>query len=160
MMGELIFYLLAGLVLGSSLAVLLIPNPMYATLSLVGNLLAVAGIYALLNAHFLAVVQVTVYAGAVMVLVLFVIMLINNRDFEARIPSKIYFIFASALVFLFLFILIPRISDGGIASSVEGSVRSFGLLLFQDYVINFQIAGILLLAAMVGAIMIGRRSGD
>ncbi len=160
MMNELIFYLLAGLVLGSSLAVLLIPNPMYATLSLVGNLLAVAGIYALLNAHFLAVVQVTVYAGAVMVLVLFVIMLINNRDFEARIPSKIYFFLASALVFLFLYILIPRLSSSGEASNVEGSVRSFGLLLFQDYVINFQIAGILLLAAMVGAIMIGRRSGD
>lgn len=160
MMTELIFYLLAGLIVGSSLAVLLIPNPIYATLSLVGNLLAVAGVYALLNAHFLAVVQVTVYAGAVMVLVLFVIMLINNRDIERRIPSKIYFIFGGSLALLFLFLIIPRLSISENASSVEGGVHSFGLLLFQDYVINFQIAGIILLAAMVGAIMVGRQRGD
>lgn len=160
MMTELIFYLLAGLIVGSSLAVLLIPNPLYATLSLVANLLAVAGVYAILNAHFLAVVQVTVYAGAVMVLVLFVIMLINNRDYEARIPSKLYFILAGSLALLFMFIVLPRLSSEATSTTVEGSVRSFGLLLYQDYVINFQIAGIVLLAAMVGAIMVGRRSGD
>jgi NADH-quinone oxidoreductase subunit J len=160
MMTELIFYLLAGLMVISSMAVLLIPNPLYATLSLVANLLAVAGIYAILNAHFLAVVQVTVYAGAVMVLILFVIMLINNRDHEARIPSKFLFILAGSLALMFMFILFPRLSSEATSTAVEGSVKSIGLLLYQDYAINFQIAGILLLAAMVGAIMVGRRSGN
>lgn len=160
-MESFLFFALAGLIIGSSLGVLLLPNPMYAALSLVMNLLAVAGLFALLNAHFLSVVQITVYAGAVMVLVLFVIMLLNIKQESQKLPDMKYLIIAGAFLVWFCSAAFPYFSEfDQIARPPlpDGSVKNFGEILYRGFPFLFQLSGFLLLAAMVGAVMLAKRT--
>lgn len=160
-MESFLFFVLAGLIIGSSLGVLLISNPMYVALSLVMNLLAMAGLFALLNAHFLSVVQITVYAGAVMVLVLFVIMLLNIKDESEKLPDFKYLIVSAIFLAWFSISAVPHFALFDSKQRLplpDGSVSNFGKILYQDYPLLFQLSGFLLLAAMVGAVMLAKRN--
>lgn len=154
------FFAFAGIIVGSSLGVLFLRNPMYAALSLVGNLLAVSGLFALLHAHFLSVVQITVYAGAVMVLVLFVIMLLNIKAESRKLPEVQYLIVGGIFLAWLCSVIAPLLGQFNMPSNLnlpDGSVRNFGNMLYQNYSLLFQLSGFLLLGAMVGAVMLAKR---
>lgn len=104
-----VFWILAILVLLSALAVVLLPNPLHSALCLASNLVAVAGIYALLGAHFLAAVQVIVYAGAIMVLVVFVLMLLNVKSEERYIRDLFLVLIAAGSSALCAYLVFPLI---------------------------------------------------
>lgn len=153
---------MAGLVIGSSIGVVVMRNPIYSALCLVLNLMMVAGLYAMMEAHFLAVVQIIVYAGAIMVLVIFVLMLLNIRS-EISKPISVFLIGVSGVVGIaFLCYVIPIINEafrafGSPAESTPGTIKEIGRLLYTKYVFGFQAAAMLLLAAMVGAVMLAKR---
>ncbi|MEK6588641.1 MAG: NADH-quinone oxidoreductase subunit J [Chloroflexota bacterium] len=145
-------------------AMLMSRNSIYSALFLVINFITVAVLYLLMNAAFIAMVQVTVYAGAIMVLFLFVIMLLGAEQVEIG-PSlpwqrPIGIILAVALVLQFVLVLFARPGGSAIGQSFMpedfGSPASVGELLFEQYLIPFEVTSILLLAAMVGAIVLTR----
>jgi NADH-quinone oxidoreductase subunit J len=165
-----IFLGLAAISTLAGISMLISRNAIYSALFLVLNFLAVATLYLLLNAAFIAMVQITVYAGAIMVLFLFVIMLLGPaRDqlggpFRWQLPVAL--LLGVGLMFELGFVMLAR-SDGlanAVASLGEGfgSPASVGRLLFSEYLVPFEITSVLLLVAMIGAIVltrVGRREG-
>lgn len=138
-------------------------NPVFSVLYLVITLFSIAGHYVLMDAQFLAAVHVIVYAGAIMVLFLYVIMLLNlNKETE---PQKGIFlkVAATASTGLLMVVLIGSLkgADQIVAANqpVEGLgyVKHLGQILFKDFLLPFEISSLLLLAAMVGAVMLGRK---
>jgi len=166
-MATILFIVFAGLAIGSAIAMVSQRNPLYSAISLIGVFIALASIYVTLAAPFIAAVQVIVYAGAIMVLVIFVIMLLNVEQEEPRrrrlrflVPAAIGM--AAILIAETAFILysvqatpgqMPRgLSDVGLTYSIgEG--------LFTGYLLPFEITSILLLMAIVGAMSLARRTG-
>jgi NADH-quinone oxidoreductase subunit J len=158
-----IFLTLAVLSIVSALLMVFARGPVYSVLFLILTFFFIAGQYVLLNAQFLAVVHIIVYAGAIMVLFLFVLMLLNlNRETEPQQSAgwKIGAAIAAGLLFVTLIgalrgstqVVTPEGADGQV-----GLVKNLGRVLFTDFVVPFEIAGILFLAAMVGAVMVGKR---
>ncbi|MGH2568312.1 MAG: NADH-quinone oxidoreductase subunit J family protein [Bacteroidota bacterium] len=141
-------------------------NPVFAALYLILNLFCLAGIYLTLHAQFIAVIQVLVYAGAIMVLFLFVIMLLNLGD-EQRLTEKISArkIFAAGLSFGLLMEVIYIIGfvdltmpQGDFARGVDiGTVEYIGKELFTTFLFPFEVTSILLLAAIVGAVVLAKK---
>jgi len=132
-------------------------------LYLILTFFAIAGQYVLLNAQFLAVVHIIVYAGAIMVLFLFVLMLLNlNEDTEPQ-KSTIWKLSAGIASGLLLVTLVGALKGSvsiqtpEVSNSSVGLVENLGQVLFTDFVVPFEIAGILFLAAMVGAVLVGKR---
>jgi NADH-quinone oxidoreductase subunit J len=140
-------------------------NPINSVLYLVLTFFGIAGHYLLLNAQFLAIVHIAVYAGAIMVLFLFVIMLMNlNADEEPQktISSKIIAGLLGGLLLLVVVGVLQKthlISTQSVSQGSEtiGLVKTLGMVLFKEFLFPFEIVSILLLAALVGAIMIGKR---
>jgi len=164
MTGNLIlFIILAGVAVGSALAMMFSRNAIYAALFLILNFITVALFYLILDAPFIAISQVTVYAGAIMVLFLFVIMLLGAEQ-TGRTPSRWWYQPVSLFlgVVLLVEIAIILFSQSGVGSaSVEvpstfGSPLAIGELLFTRYLLPFEATSILLLAAMVGASVMTR----
>ncbi len=155
------FYALAFLILAASLAVVVLPNPVYGALCLVAALLGVSGIFALLGAHFLAVAQIIVYAGAIVVLFLFVVMLLNVKQEEYRKGMAVLSAAAAAFGVSFIILLVPvlRGDFGAIpaGADISGGAAALGELLFTRHVLAFEAASVLLMAALVAAVMLGRR---
>lgn len=163
-----IFLGLAVVAVGASIAMLVSRNAVYSALFLVIVLFAIAVLYLLLSAAFIAMVQVAIYAGAIMVLFLFVIMLLGteNVESESRRPWQ----FAAALVlsyvliiqFLVVAIVLPGDFGGEFGAMVDGfgGPASIGILLFKEYLVPFEVTSLLLLAAMVGAIVLTRRESS
>jgi NADH-quinone oxidoreductase subunit J len=158
-----LFGILSFLAIMFALMVVFSRNPVNSVLYLVLTFFCIAGHYLLLNSQFLAIVHIVVYAGAIMVLFLFVIMLMNlNEDTEPQRTwlSKIVAGLAGGLM---LFVLVGALKGtehlnlNSSGSSQIGTVRNLGKVLFTEYLFPFEIASILLLAAMVGAIMIGKK---
>jgi NADH-quinone oxidoreductase subunit J len=157
------FYILAALMLFTAVRTVLAKNPIHSVLYLIVTFFIMAAHYVLLNAQFLAVVHIIVYAGAIMVLFLFVLMLLNlNQDSEPHKPTmwKVAATMASGLLGVTLVgalkgsvQLAPTVANNGDL----GLVKNLGKVLFTDYVVPFEIAGILFLAAMVGAVLVGKR---
>ena len=152
----------ATLVLGS-LAVVLLPNIVYSAFLLGGVFLSVAGLYLLLNASFVAAAQVLVYVGAVNVLILFAIMLVNKREAMADIPGLLLRRVLSGAVCAGLFALLLRVAftthwalPGPVPVGEEATIR-IGEHFFSDYLLPFELASVLLLMAMIGAIVLARR---
>jgi len=164
----LIWIVLAGLAIGSGVAMVVQRNPLYAAISLIGVFISFAGFYLLLGAPFIAAVQVIVYAGAIMVLVVFVIMLLNVEE-EVRKPLRLKFlipaaIFGAAILFAQAAFIIysvgaspVRVPNADAANSQIGLTKSVGTGLFTDYLLPFEITSILILMAIVGAITLARR---
>jgi NADH-quinone oxidoreductase subunit J len=157
-----LFYFLSFLAILSALLVVFSKNPVHSVLYLVITFFAIAGHYILLNAQFLAVVHVIVYAGAIMVLFLYVIMLLNlNADTEPHKSNLIKFaaaICAGMLLVIFIGSLkgAELITNSSVSNSNIGSVKNLGMVLFTDFLLPFEVASVLLLAAMVGAVMLGK----
>lgn len=172
----LIFYLLSGLAIGASAIVIGQRNPMYSVMMLIASFGALAGLYIQLDAPFVAVAQIIIYAGAIMVLFLFVVMLLNasqentadwDRSHPLRQPAVARFggLLALLLVVQLAWALLSARGLGGPVAAqgdVEtvSSVRVLGRVLFTDYVFAFEATSILILVAMVGAVVLARREGD
>jgi NADH-quinone oxidoreductase subunit J len=165
---ELILFLILTLVAAfSSVMVITRKNPILSAVYLILNFFALAGIYLLLNAQFLSVVQVIVYAGAIMILFLFVIMLINTENESSILadkkPIKVFAIFIAVLVFSQIAYLIfysnpSGLSQGTIVNSITaGQIESIGRELYTTYILPFLIAGYLLLVATMGAIILAKK---
>ena len=150
------------LVLGA-LGVVLLPNIVYSAFLLGGVFLSVAGLYLLLNASFVAAAQVLVYVGAVNVLILFAIMLVNKKENLAAVPGLPLRRVLSGLVCGGLLALLIRVAfttpwalPGPSPVGEEATIR-IGEHLFSDYLLPFELASVLLLMAMIGAIVLARR---
>ncbi len=145
----------------SAVSVVAARSPIVSALALVGNLITVAAFYAAMNAHFLAAVQILVYAGAIVVLVLFVLMLLNVKGEAGKKSDFILRVGAAIIAGFFLLTVLP-IWDGWLGlsnlSAPEGTVRAIGKLVYTDYVYCFEVASILILIAVVGAVTLGRRA--
>lgn len=158
-----LFGILSFLAIMFGLMVVFTRNPINSVLYLVLTFFCIAGHYLLLNAQFLAVVHIVVYAGAIMVLFLFVIMLINlNQDTEPQ-KTVIAKIIAGCIGGVMLFVLVgtlkgaERMQLQQYGHSDIGLVKNLGKVLFGEFLFPFEIASVLLLAGMVGAIMLGKK---
>jgi NADH-quinone oxidoreductase subunit J len=159
-----IFIGIAVIAIATAVSVLASRNAVYSALFLVLNFITIASLYLLLNAAFIALVQVTVYAGAIMVLFLFVIMLLGEEREESSSRLKwqapAAFLMSLALLILFVAALIQgnmglQQAFAGVSEGF-GSPASVGRLLFSEYLIPFEVTSVLLLVAMVGAIVLTR----
>ena len=170
MLEPLVFYTLAALIIGFGVLVVTTRNTVHCVLFLVANFLCVAMIYVLLAAEFLAIIQILVYAGGIVVLYLFVVMLVNlQRPLAAasvrrRGQSRAGFALAAVMLAEISAILVfsaarPASAAAGAASAAAdiGNTKLVGLLLYSDYLVPFEVASMLLLVAMVGAIILARK---
>lgn len=157
------FLILASVVIVGSLGVVLLSNIVYSAFLLGGVFMAVAGLYLLLNASFVAAAQILVYVGAVNVLILFAIMLVNKREDLTPIKGLNLRRLLSGGVCAGLLILLVRVvfttpwAVPGPAPIGEGATERIGEHLFTDYLLPFELASVLLLMAMIGAIVLARR---
>jgi NADH-quinone oxidoreductase subunit J len=159
------FYTLATLILGFGIAVVVTKNTVHSILYLIGSFLAVALLYAAMNSLFVAVIQVLVYAGGIVVLYLFVVMLVNLKrpPEEHTDPNRRTALGGiMAAVVLGELVLIAgynaiRPAPSATAPIPVGFVEPVAMALYTDYLIPFEVASILLLVAMVGAIILARR---
>jgi NADH-quinone oxidoreductase subunit J len=181
---SLFFLIFSGIVIGASLAVILHKNPVVSAASLVLAFFGLAAIYAIMNAIFIATMQILVYAGAIMVLVLFVVMLLSLREESHleiwRNPLKQGAILFVVLLFLGLLIAavnyspdIPEVgqqnstNQGNYAYNLgqvdgnpvqaKGNTATVGAATFLDYLLPFELVSVLLLAAVIGAVVIAKR---
>lgn len=146
----------------SALGTVLSKNPLNSVLCLVTNLLGVAALYAALHAHFLAVVQIIVYAGAIVVLFLFVIMLLNVKvEYQRRdslLLRLVGFGVAIGFVLITIFAFGTQFNEWSEPEvMIEGTVKGLGQVLYVDYVFLFELVSLVLIAAMAGAVMIARK---
>ena len=161
---QILFWFLSALVLFSAIMVVINRHPVYSVIWLIVTFFGISGHYILLNAQFLAVVNIIVYAGAIMVLFLFVIMLMNlNKDMEPQKSKWLKLVGAIAGGCLLL-VLIAALKDIDIKDQVAeantgdiGLIENLGTVLFTKYVIPFEISSILFLSAMVGSVVIGKK---
>jgi NADH-quinone oxidoreductase subunit J len=156
------FYFLSFLAVLSAIMVVLSKNPVHSVLYLIITFFCIAGHYVLLNAQFLAAVHVIVYAGAIMVLFLYVIMLLNLNEETEPHKSSILKVTATICGGLLLVILVGSLR--GTESLIQGSdshsiglVKNLGKVMFSEFLLPFEVTSILLLAAMVGAVMLGKQ---
>jgi len=161
---EILFYVLALLTVACAVCVVAMRHPIHSAFALIATLFFLAGVFVLLEAHFVAIIQVMVYAGAVMVLFMFVIMLLNLAPEELG-PAKVT---ASKLLGLMLLafsayaaVRAYLTSEAPAAAStgrvVEGTVEEVGKLLFTKYLFPFEIVSVLLLAAILGAVVLAKK---
>jgi NADH-quinone oxidoreductase subunit J len=160
----LVFYALAGVMLGSAVMVVTRRNPVHSALYLVLTFLSMAGIFVLLEAEFVAAVQVLVYAGGIMVLFLFVVLLVGLHRLEgpARTWQALAGVGATALVVLMVLSAIGdwqmEIAPNGDAlREGGGNLQMVGRLLYTSYLLPFELASVLLLVAIVGAVLLALR---
>lgn len=160
---EILFWGLSALALFSAIMVVASKSPVHSILYLIVVFFAISGHYVLLNAQFLAIVNIIVYAGAIMVLFLFVVMLMNlNAESEPKKHRMLQFAGLISGGCLFL-VIISAISETAQASSTvqmgggQGLIKNLGMVLFTDYVIPFEISSVLFLSAMIGAVVIGKK---
>ena len=165
----LIFYAIAAVCIILALMVITNKSPIGSAICLIGMMLCLAGIFALQRAHFIAVLQILVYAGAIMVLFMFVIMLLNlkndDKDWKMRDKNKLLSALTGALLFGVLFKVISVILQGESHAPKTlpedfGTVAVIGKALFTDFVLPFEVASILLLVAMVGALVLAKSKVD
>lgn len=161
---QILFWFLSVLALFSALMVVTSKNPVHSVLWLIATFFAISGHYIMLNAQFLAIVNIIVYAGAIMVLFLFVIMLMNlNKTVEPRKSRWVKIagaISGGCLLLVFVAALKDIESRDNIAqvnSGTIGLIKNLGKELFTNYVVPFEISSVLFLSAMVGAVVIGKK---
>ncbi|MFC4262358.1 NADH-quinone oxidoreductase subunit J [Ferruginibacter yonginensis] len=157
------FILLSLLAIGSGIMMISSKNPVNSILWLVVVFFAISGHYILLNAQFLAIVNIIVYAGAIMVLFLFVVMLMNlNAESEPAKNKRLQFIGIISggsllLVLLSALMTAKNAQPVMVAGGNAGLIKTLGKVLFTDYVLPFEISSVLFLSAMVGAVVIGKK---
>jgi NADH-quinone oxidoreductase subunit J len=160
---QIIFLLLSVMAVGSALMMITSKNPVNSVLWLIVVFFAISGHYILLNAQFLAIVNIIVYAGAIMVLFLFVVMLMNlNAETEPVKNRRLQLIGITSGGVLML-IIVSAISKIDVEQLVQinagdsGLIKVLGMNLFKNYVLPFEISSVLFLSAMIGAVVIGKK---
>jgi len=163
-MDQILFFIVAFIAIASAVYFVFAKNPMYAILSLIVTMFSIAGMYILLNAQFLGIVQIIVYTGAIMVLFLYILMMLNlNKEDESKKDSLPKFIGIISVCILFVGMLGAYRGLSGkttVADNIDHSVgltKNLGRLLFNEYVLPFELASILILAGIVGAVLIGKK---
>ncbi len=163
------FYVLGAGAIAASLLVIAQRNPIYSVLLLIASFGALSGLYVLLEAPFVAVIQIVVYAGAIMVLFLFVVMLLNapheETHYDERVhllmrpgPLRLGAVLAVALIVELWWALARSPSDTALfGTAAVSSVAALGRLLFTAYAFPFEVTSVLILVAMVGAVVLARR---
>lgn len=161
---QILFWFLSVVAIFSALMVITSKNPVYSVLWLIVTFFAISGHYILMNAQFLAIVNIIVYAGAIMVLFLFVIMLMNlNRETE---PQKNRWLKMAGAVAggCLLLVMVAALKDADLKNQQAlvlegriGLIKNLGKELFTTYVVPFEISSVLFLSAMVGAVVIGKK---
>lgn len=162
-MGQLLFFTLSALTLLSGLYVVFTKNPMYSVLSLIVCFFTIAGHFIMLNAQFLAITHIIVYAGAIMVLFLFVVMLLNLNPASETHKSpviKLAAVISGGMLFVTLIAALRSTQFGEYIpppASMNGMVQHVGQKLFTDYLLPFEISSILFLSAMIGAVVLAKK---
>ena len=159
-----LFWILSGIALFSALMVITSKNPVHSVIWLIIVFFAISGHYLLLNAQFLAIVNIIVYAGAIMVLFLYVLMLMDLKK-ETEPKKNRWLKLAGAIAGgSLLLVLVAALKKVDISKNIAetrtgdiGLIENLGKVLFSDYVVPFEIASILFLSAMVGAVVIGKK---
>lgn len=161
---EILFYILSAITLGSALLTILSKNPIYSAIWLVVSFFSIAGHYALLNAQFLAMVHLIVYSGAIMILMLFTIMLMNlniSTIISKHLNYKLLAVFCFGLLGLGLIKTLVKAAPEMQASDVVikdfQSVQVLGNVLLNEFVVPFEMVAVLLLMAMIGAVLISKK---
>jgi NAD(P)H-quinone oxidoreductase subunit 6 len=157
------FGILGLMMIGTALGVVLLPKIVHSAFLLAGVFISIAGLYILLNADFVAAAQILVYVGAVNVLILFAIMLVNKQEDYVELPGRTVRRAATAIVCFGLFALLGTMvlatpwSIDTTSMPIEDTIVALGKHFFSDYLLPFELASVLLLMAMVGAIILARR---
>ena len=163
------FYLLAAVAIGASLLVIAQRNPIHSVMLLIASFGALSGLYIMLDAPFVAVIQIVVYAGAIMVLFLFVVMLLNAPREDTEEDERRHQIvrssgairvggFLAGLLGIELVWALSKAGESGaFASGSTSSVAAIGRSLFSDYAFAFEVTSVLILVAMVGAVLLAHR---
>ena len=157
---QVVFWLLSALTVFFAVFTVTRRNPVTAVMSLVGTFFYLAGIYATLSAHFLAILQILVYAGAIMVLFIFVVMILNREEVSpvSWRPTRILGVLGG----VYLFVKFCHVADLGLPPPLAtvpdsfGTVGSIGDMLFRDFVYPFEAISLLLLVAIVGGVVVSR----
>lgn len=160
-----LFIVLGVLGIASGLVTITSKNPVVSAMALVFHFFMLAGLYLNMHAQFLAVLQVLVYAGAIMVLVIFVIMLLNLGDEEKlkeklSIKTFIAVLFGLVLLIQFVVLFLTTSGNSGLKQSNIGSVEMIGNELFSNYLFPFEAISLLLLAAIIGSVILAKRKVD
>lgn len=157
---EFLFIVLAAVTLAGAVGVVVSKNALNSALCLIGTMVGIAGFFAQLQSNFLTVAQISVYAGAIMVLVVFVIMLLGEKV-ETRKPSRALCLTAGLGGVLFIGMtiqpLIVFFADAQVPFPPEIGVRDIGERLFGEYAFPFELTSLLILAAVQGAVMVARK---
>jgi NADH-quinone oxidoreductase subunit J len=168
-----VFFIISAVTLLAGIGVVAYNNPIHSALSLIAALLGVSGIFATLGAHFLFAAQIIVYAGAIVVLVLFVLMLLNVKN-EARSPKDLSVVAFSILGGVVLLgVLVPVLLEtfktydafqplgiGSTSLNDLGTVATLGKVLYTKYLVTFESASILIMVGIAGAILVARRPSN
>ena len=166
-----LFIVFAAIAVLSALNILIQRNPLYSALSLIGTLISLSALYVTLHAEFIAVVQIVVYAGAIMVLFIFVIMLLNVPRDQPLVEKQkglryLAIPFAGLLIAETFYVVLsvkpialPPVPEGAEDIAV-GTTWSIGTTMFTDYLLPFEVTSVLILMAVVGAMVLARREGD
>ena len=162
-MYPLFFFVFATAAVGFAINLLVQRHPIYSALSLIGVMASLASLYLMLGAEFIAAVQVIVYAGAIMVLFVFVIMLLNAGEEERTDRSRLAKYFGMPLILLFLatitFILHRQFPQDAVVQfgDFPGHTADIGRRLFQNFLLPFEVVSILILIAIIGAVVLARK---
>lgn len=161
---DLIFIALSFLAISGAIAMIAYTNPMYSALGVLISMLSVAGMFALLNATFLFLVQIIVYAGAIMTLILFILMFLNIKEEDLpKEPHKFRNIAVGAIIMIPLNVLILKAvsklppKDLNIIESSFGNIKPIGMQLYNNWLLAFELISILLLVALIGAIVLAKK---
>lgn len=161
---EVIFYILSTITLGTALLTIFSRNPIHSAIYLVICFFSIAGHYLLLNAQFLAIVHIIVYSGAIMILMLFTIMLMNlNKEHEKHKPKLIIVAATIAFCLVALVLLAALLKTKPVVESYYNSgtdfqsIKVLGQVLLNEYMVPFEFASVLLLVAMIGAVLISKK---
>ncbi|HEY9857213.1 MAG TPA: NADH-quinone oxidoreductase subunit J [Stenomitos sp.] len=165
MLTTILFYLLVAVMLGGGLVTITRRHPLSAALALVTSFLALSGLYALLTAQLIAILQILVYAGAIVALIVFVIMLLNVREEDLNYHEELVPQVGIALVALLpvvgvVIAAINRLPSGTFPALPDpgyGSIEQVGMYLYQHHVFVFELVSVLLTVALVGVVLLAKR---
>ena len=159
---QILFYVLSTIAVLSAFRVVTANNPVHSVLYLIVTFFAIGCHYLILNAQFLAAVHIIVYAGAIMVLFLYVIMMLNlNKETEPHknIASKFAAVIATGVLMVVLVAALKgteQLSNANAVDNSVGLIKNLGMVLFNQFLVPFELSSILFLSAMVGAVMLGK----
>ena len=162
-MEQFLFFFIALVAVASAVYFVFAKNPLYAILSLIVTFFSIAALYVLLNAQFLGIVQIIVYAGAIMVLFLYVLMMLNlNAKDESKKHNLLKFtgIISAGIIFVGMIGAYKGVAMTNATTNVDsqiGLTKNLGKLLFNEYVLPFELASMLILAGIVGSVVIGKK---